>query len=381
MLEIFQQALAKIIAVIAALFIAFGIVKMPQIIDYSALQIKLPLNLPKEEIVQEIPKPQPEQPQPKQAQPQPESYQPRAEKTTLPSSSRQPATSTSPTPAPAISLTELNTKSRQSIVNIFCVPKTAGVLKSTTGSGVIISNSGIILTTAHIAQYFLLEDYPSPGSLNCVIRNGDIAKAAYDAKLLYIPSAWIEKNAESVIKDEPKGTGEDDYALLLANESLNFPFIEPNFDVGGFPENLSALIISYPAGFLGAPAIQKDLGLVSTFAVVKRLFTFSEKEPKYFDLFSLGGNIASQGGSSGGAIIDIRDGKLTGLIVTSTSGTTTAVRELNAITLSHINRSFKNYTGNNLAEFLKSPESSSDIFPESEFNRLKNLLIEQIEKR
>jgi hypothetical protein len=57
------------------------------------------------------------------------------------------------------------------------------------------------------------------------------------------------------------------------------------------------------------------------------------------DLLSVGGTVVSQSGSSGGSVVNLSDGKLAGIIVTATVGTTTASRDLFAITLAHIDRS------------------------------------------
>jgi len=233
-----------------------------------------------------------------------------------------------------------------------------------------------------------LENSPEAGYLNCVIRNGDMAQPAYKAKLIYIPSIWIEENAENIIQQEPKGTGENDYAFLLITDSIvagkilpqNFDFTEPNFDFNILPFNFQALLASYPAGFLGGISIQKDLGLVSTFAPITALYTFATTGPATLDIFSLGGNIDAQGGSSGGAVVDTRDGKLLGIITTSSEATTTGGRVLNAITVPHIRHNFEKYTGKSLGYFLDTPEDY-DVLSSSEFNRLKGLLIEQLKKR
>ncbi len=250
------------------------------------------------------------------------------------------------------------------------------------------------MTNAHIGQYFLLENSPEAGYLDCTIRNGDIAQPAYDAKLIYIPSAWIEENAANIIQEEPKGTGKNDYAFLLITKSIieekelpaspaggppTFDFTEPNFDFNVLPFNFQVLLASYPAGFIGGIEIQKDLGLTSTFAPVIDFYTFATTGPATLDLFSLGGNIVAQGGSSGGAVVDTRDGKLLGIITTSSDATTTAGRVLNAITVPYIRHTFEKYTGDSLSYFIDDPETY-DVLPSAEFNRIKQLLIDQLNK-
>lgn len=377
MLQFTHQIISKIIAIVAAIIIALGIVQMPAPQYEPGLEIRL------DEIKLEKPESQP--PQARKAE---KETKPKIDEIKKPLPAKETEQTQEEPPPAAISLTELNKKVRQSIVNILCNTKTSTSLKSMTGSGVIIDSKGIILTTSHLGQYFLLEETSEAGSLDCLIRKGDIAEPAYDAELLYIPSIWVEENVSSIIKEEAKGTGENDYAFLLINKSLNqneklpadFVSSEPNFSFDNLPLNLTTLLAAYPAGFLGGLEIQKNLGLTSTFSQIKALYTFSETEPKTFDLFSLKGNIVSQGGSSGGAVIDTRDGKLLGIIVTNTEATTTASRELNIITLPHISRSFQKLTNQNIIPFLANPESFPTIFSETEFLRLKNLLIEQLRK-
>ena len=65
---------------------------------------------------------------------------------------------------------------RKALVNIICTVSAGTVLRSISGSGVIISSKGVVLTNAHIGQYFLLSDYPSKGNTFCVIRTGSPAK-------------------------------------------------------------------------------------------------------------------------------------------------------------------------------------------------------------
>jgi len=98
------------------------------------------------------------------------------------------------------------------------------------------------------------------------------------------------------------------------------------------------------------------------------------------DIFALGGNIASQGGSSGGAVVNTIDGKLLGIITTSSEATTTAKRTLYAITLPYIKRSFETYTEKNIAWFLENP-TDYNLLPANEFDRLKELLLKRLEKK
>ncbi|HEV8677502.1 MAG TPA: hypothetical protein VN701_01580, partial [Candidatus Paceibacterota bacterium] len=61
---------------------------------------------------------------------------------------------------PLLSPEQVNENARASIVNILCLATGNGQENSISGSGVIIDARGVILTNAHVGQYFLLKDYP-----------------------------------------------------------------------------------------------------------------------------------------------------------------------------------------------------------------------------
>lgn len=244
----------------------------------------------------------------------------------------------------------------QTLVNILCTTRYGGLLKPTTGSGIIIDERGVILTNAHVAQYFLLKNYPSKNNVECVIRTGSPAKPLYTAKLLHISEPWIKDNANSITSSNPMGTGENDFAFLLISGRTNrtaslpssFSFIPPDISEIHIKIGNKILIASYPAGFLSGISIQKDLYAVTTITNIKDIFTFGNNT---LDLLSLGGSIAAQKGSSGGAVVN-EEQKIIGLIVTSSEADSTDDRELRAITLSHIDRSLKKNSGFGLEVLL-----------------------------
>jgi hypothetical protein len=100
------------------------------------------------------------------------------------------------------------------------------------------------------------------------------------------------------------------------------------------------LAAGYPAGFLSGINIQKDLYPSSSIVHTGTVYSFAEGTA---DMFSIGGSVVAQQGSSGGAVVN-QEGKLIGLIVTSSMGDTTGERDLNALTMSHIGDSFKKHT-------------------------------------
>jgi hypothetical protein len=261
---------------------------------------------------------------------------------TAPQSTPPPAPVTKPVPTK--SQEEVNTDTRAALVNIFCTTKYGGYLKPISGSGIIVDSRGIILTNAHVGQYFLLRDYYTPGNIDCIVRTGSPAAARYRAQLVYLPPAWVQDNAEQLISSAPTGTGENDYAFLRITGTT-----DPN---GTLPTSFPAvamtssypdvgdpmLLAAYPAGFLSAEFITKSLYASSAVTYTTRLYSFDDDTQKV-DLFSIGGTILSQAGSSGGAVVRLNDGRLSGLIATATIADTTGQRDLRAETMSHIDHS------------------------------------------
>lgn len=242
---------------------------------------------------------------------------------------------------PTKSETQINEETRAALVNIFCTSQQG--INGISGSGVLVDSRGIILTNAHVAQYFLLRDYLFSNNIQCTVRTGSPATPSYTAELLYLPPAWITANAAQLGASVAVGTGEHDYAFLRLTgrtngEPLPTTFPHLKMDRGAVDVGRSMLLASYPAGFLGGETLLKNLYASSAVAYVTQLFTFSDNRSKV-DLFSIGGTVVSQGGSSGGAAVRLSDGSLAGVITLATAADSTGKRDLRALSLSHIDES------------------------------------------
>lgn len=218
-----------------------------------------------------------------------------------------------------------------------------------TGSGVIIDPRGVIITNAHIAQYYLLPNY------DCTIRTGSPAEPTYEAELLFVSKRWIEEHAKDITDPNPSGTGERDFALLLITKGaaqtplpISFPFISIDTSLNAIKVGDSISLAAYPASFLSGPLLVNNLTLASTISSIREVLTFKTST---IDLFSTGGNILAQRGSSGGGVFSTA-GKLVGVIVTTTEASTTGERDLRAITLSHIETSLAEETGKTINAYL-----------------------------
>ncbi|MEK7567621.1 MAG: serine protease [Patescibacteria group bacterium] len=281
---------------------------------------------------------------------------------------------------------EVNVLVRKAAVNILCYTEAGSILRPLTGSGIIIDERGVILTNAHLAQYFLLKDFPTPNNIDCIIRTGSPATITYRGELLYISPPWVEENKKNIIEENPLGTGEHDFGLILITSSANkdiplpvtFPFIPFNTEEPNEKMALSDsyVVVAYPAGFLGGLTVLQNLYISSTVSSIKQFFTFKDTT---LDLMSLGGSILAQKGSSGGAVVNVREKKVVGIIVTTTTEGTTSARDMRAITLSHINRSIQAVTNQGLSEYLSDNLVKKVLdFRLSKFDYLKNILVGEL---
>lgn len=289
-----------------------------------------------------------------------------------------------PYDTPPLPFLAINEGARAALLNILCSTE-GSTLHNSSGSGVIIDPRGIVLTNAHVAQYVLLAQ-SGRTNLSCIIRTGAPARPTWQARVLYIPPVWIREHAEDITDTSPTGTGEHDYALLRlvpldeggsAGLSATPALPTDSRDAIGFPGD-PILAASYPSEFVGVRATQFNLHPASSITSIRELLTFNERT---VDLISLGGVPEAQSGSSGGAVVNAW-GYLIGIITTTSEGTTTAERELRALTLSYINRDFLEQSGEDLATFLAGdPADRETAFKTTHADSLTTLLIEAIEKR
>ena len=264
----------------------------------------------------------------------------------------------------------------QSVVNIVCLSGNPAI-PSISGSGVIIDSRGIILTAAHVAQMFLLQDYLGPSKVTCIVRSGSPARRAYTAEPIYVSPSWVRANPDTLKTANPVGTGQNDFALLAITGTATSTPVPSSFPAiplaQGDPQlNEQVAIGSYGAEYLTSSQLNYDLYTILVFGSINDRYTF---DTNTVDLVSVQGSAASQEGSSGGGLVDA-NGDLIGTITTSSVAGSIAGRQLNAVTPGHMRRSFAtDMGGQNLDSYLAGNSISTLIANfKNQANQLAQLL-------
>jgi S1-C subfamily serine protease len=290
-----------------------------------------------------------------------------------PSSTPTPAF---PTPTIAISPTSVPVSSPESsIVNVYCTVRNGNTVTAITGSGVLVSSKGVVLTNSHVAQYVLLADYLNENNRSCEVRTGAIAQSSYSVHVLYISPEWVKNNANNLKDINPSGTGEFDYAFLeIESGAKNLPgktdYLELSTE--NTPTGDSVSIIAYPAGHLDGLAVMKNLHRSEDSSTISNTYSFGYTNN---DLLIAQTDALAQKGSSGGAVIGT-SGRLDGIISTSIPNQQTGHTSLAALSTLYIEKDYFNHTGQTVSGLLlENPHEKYSLFENSVgFNLAKILL-------
>lgn len=234
------------------------------------------------------------------------------------------------------------------LVNVHCTARTPERHYSTSGSGVLISSQGVILTNAHVAHFLLLPESTASSTARCTVRTGSPATDRYRAELLYLSPTWITENATQLYAEHQVGTGERDFALLRITDAIE----------GALPPQFPALVFAprtytfrteratHVAGYL--PEASGELAASFATTSTQALFTFSDE---VVDLLALAPSAVGAHGASGGPVTD-EDGILIGLITTRGDREIEGQRSLRALTVPYIDRTLEAETGLTLSATL-----------------------------
>lgn len=248
---------------------------------------------------------------------------------------------------------------KDATVNLYCRIKIGGTTMSTTGSGVIINDRGVILTNAHVGQFFLLAGKNEKSKGNCSVRAGSPATAEYEASLLYISPSWITAYTNSVSKKTEKvGTGECDFALLYVTgaknklTSLNFKSLPlANLTtVQNLKEAEVVSIAGYPAENLNFDKVKSKLTLAYASSTITSIRSFIKPQA---DLLVLAPSTAAKSGVSGGPILNQNNEVVALATALENNEKNKKTRSLRAITLVHVDRVIRTETGLPLATLIQ----------------------------
>ena len=249
--------------------------------------------------------------------------------------------------------------SEEGLVNIRCENRTNNTIKVITGSGVIISSSGLILTAAHVAAPVYSEQ--NGGKYNCYARIKNPATGNYPVKVVFINPEWVSKYYSEFDKTYSE-TGENDIAILQidnSNEKLSNTEITNLNNTAhailstNIPNlNDSIEIKSYPADLYGKSGVFTVLPRKSESNSINGLFNFSGGIDSPFDLIETKPSSLGQPGASGGGIFN-NQGQLIGIISNMVSSDVLFKSKIRALSIKYIDNEIKKNLGKSVFEYNK----------------------------
>ena len=227
-----------------------------------------------------------------------------------------------------------------SVINIRCEEKISNTsTRIITGSGILISKDGLILTVAHVAAP-LYSSQNSKRNFECYGRSGSPAGGKYPLKLVYINKLWTDKYLNIFDKGYTE-SGENDIAILSIDNSLSLEnltninqktFVLPEYNVN---KGDLISIISYPAD------VYEKLGAFSPLSrqlesnTIADSWSFNNLQDK--DVLETNPSVIAQSGASGGGIFN-QNGKLIGLIVSMVPSDILLKEKIRALSSDYIKR-------------------------------------------
>lgn len=230
-------------------------------------------------------------------------------------------------------------------VNLYCSIKVGNKKFSSTGTGVMIDSRGVILTNAHVAQYFLLNGEDSRLKADCSVRTGSTAKETYNAEVLYISNNWLDANIAKSKDKSIKTTGESDFALLYITDTKkgSLPKAHPALFLSTtepLKRGTEVKVVGYPSSGLDFKGIRSNLKVSSATTTITNLQTFHASTT---DTISLSRTKFAGPGVSGGPVLF--GSSVMGIVTLSSTSKSEEGSSLRALTTSYIDRAITKETG------------------------------------
>lgn len=310
----------------------------------------------------------------------------------------------------------------KTVINIICeIPDGDRPMRSISSSGVIISDSGLILTNAHVGIHAFLDEYTNRAE-NCIAKSGSPSETTWPISLVYISPDWTARHPGEIHGALNPDTGESDFAILkishIDNEhTQSIPL--KNLSLGNIAlfgkktlntENYLKIdqkltLVAYPVGenMIFSPNTKQELEDLSinriqtfvkndTMATNQTLNPESIPRPKPIDatdhntdliVTSLGK--IGRSGSSGGAMID-ESKHLVGIVTNiirppEEDGSMNHGTYARGISISHIDNELTEQSGLSIYDLVRTDGANLKAIFESKYQEQvkKDLLINFIE--
>lgn len=233
-----------------------------------------------------------------------------------------------------LSSDEIYARNSRAVMQIFCTTRE----ELFSASGVIVSERGLVLTNAHVAEIV-----KKAGEANCQARHDNPASSFGKIKVIL--------SLDTTLKVPDTEVPRHDVGFLQITDAVE-PFNFALFSAANAVKGETLLTLGYPSEFLEGRSAIENSNLVFSTLRVEGLADI-DNDPTSAEGYAFRGGLALQQGSSGTALFN-REGKVVGLIFATTKKETTAEREGVALSIPYIDTILRQEAGFGLEEFIAS---------------------------
>lgn len=271
----------------------------------------------------------------------------------------------------------------KSVIQILCkTPTTKGTMYISS-TGFLISETGLILTNAHVGVHPFLDKY-TDSNIACTGRYGSPAQKPFAIELIYISPRWTAKHQGEVNGSFTLDTGEFDVAILKTDENITQAGLEIA-DIYSISDGIFGLYNSQDSKF----RLEKGVGLrFLAYPIIGTPTSLLQRSEMLTidDTFGLGGggsgtliqsspSTIGKSGASGGPLFD-SDNRVVAMasnIVNSGSGI-----KVHAIDIPHIDHTLLSDTGISLHSLIHSSGKNLEtVFEDKLKSQVYNHLIQK----